>query len=180
MKAPRRTAPLPEKIDKLTRSIENALTGESFPTQVRPLTPTQARQLVKTEWQFDWAKEANAPDREVLQLNTVANPHIIHGLLSLEILSDLVFMHLVESAPFNKGRLKAYVGVLGNLTAFACRRSFELGLDGYVAFDSKTKLVAHYKAMLEATQLTSTRLYLGTPAAQRLVDRYYPNPSAPY
>ena len=180
MKAPQRTAPLPEKIDKLTRSIENALTGESFPTQVRPLTPAQAHQLVKGEWQFNWPKEAAAADREVLQLNTVANPHIIHGLLSLEIMPDLVFMHLVESAPFNKGRHKAYLGVLGNLTAFACRRSFELGLDGYVAFDSKTKLVAHYQAVLEATQLTATRLYLGTPAAQKLVDRYYPNPAAPY
>lgn len=107
MKVPRRTAPLPEKIDKLTRSIENALTGESFPTQVRPLTPAQARQLVKTDWQFDWAKEASAPDREVLQLSTAANPGIIHGLLSLELMTDLVFMHLVESAPFNKGRHKA-------------------------------------------------------------------------
>ena len=180
MKTPQRTAPLPEKIDKLTRSIENALTSESFPTQVRPLLPAQARQLMPHEWQFNWVKECTASDREVLQLTTVANPHIIHGLLSLEIMPDLVFMHLVESASFNKGRTKAYVGVLGNLTAYACRRSFELGLDGYVAFDSKTSLVSHYKAVLEAVVLTGTRLYLGTAAARKLVNRYYPDPSAPY
>ena len=130
MKVPRRTAPLPEKIDKLIRSIENALTGESFPTQVRELTPAQARQLTPQDWQFDWAKEAVASDRQVFQLTTVANPHIIHSLLSLEMMPDLIFMHLVESAPFNKGRRKAYVGVLGNLTAFACRRSFNWGWMG--------------------------------------------------
>lgn len=47
MKKKLRTAPFNVKIDKLTRSIENAKTGESFPTEVRRLTLLQARKLVK-------------------------------------------------------------------------------------------------------------------------------------
>jgi hypothetical protein len=35
--------------------------------------------------------------------------------------ADHVFMHLVESAPFNKGKTKLYSGVPGNLVAFACK-----------------------------------------------------------
>jgi len=161
-----------ERIDKLTRSIENALTGESFPTEVRPLPVAAARKL--KSWAFEWGREAATPGRQVCQLTTIDNPTIIHGLISLEAKPDHVFMHLVESANFNKGRGKAYFGVLGNLVAYACRRSFELGHDGYVSFESKSALKAHYKQALGAQELGGLRMYLGNPAATALVERYYP------
>ena len=170
-----RPAMFQERVDKLTRSIENALTGESFPTQVVPLPVATARKLAARGWAFDWVREAGLPDRSVYQLNTVDNPGIIHGLISLEAKPDHVFMHLVESAGFNKGRNKAYFGVLGNLVAHACRRSFELGHEGFVSFESKTALKAHYKKELGAAELGGLRLYLGTPAATALVQQYYPN-----
>ena len=50
-------------------------------------------------------------------------------------------MHLVESAPFNKGKSKAYSGVPGNLVAFACRLSFQRGYEGNVSFISKRNLL---------------------------------------
>jgi hypothetical protein len=50
-------------------------------------------------------------------------------------------MHLIESAKFNKGKNKIYIGVPGNLVAFACKLSFDKGYDGYLAFDAKTVLV---------------------------------------
>ncbi len=162
-----------ERIDKLTRSLENAQTGESFPTQVRPLTAAESRKL--KGWAFDWAREVAKLGRQVFQLNTVDNPHIIHGLLSLEAKPDHVFMHLVESAAFNKGRDKAYLGVLGNLVAFACRWSFELGHEGFVSFESKSSLKAHYKQALGAAELGGLRLYIGTLAATALVKQYYPD-----
>jgi hypothetical protein len=40
-------------------------------------------------------------------------------------------MHLIESAPFNKGKNKVYAGVPGNLVAFACKLSFQRGFEGY-------------------------------------------------
>jgi len=45
-------------------------------------------------------------------------------------------MHLIESVKFNKGKLKIYAGVPGNLVAFACKRSFDKGYEGYLAFDA--------------------------------------------
>lgn len=163
-----------ERIDKLTRSIENAVTGESFPTRVRPLPVATARKLAAHGWAFNWVGEVAQVSRQVYQLNTVDNPGIIHGLISLEAKPDHVFMHLVESAGFNKGRNKVYLGVLGNLVAFACRRSFELGHEGFVSFESKTALKAHYRKVLGAAELGGLRLYLGTPAATTLVKQYYP------
>ena len=52
-------------------------------------------------------------------------------------------MHLVENAPFNKGKNKIYAGVPGNLVAFACRLSFQRGPEGNVSFISKSQLVQH-------------------------------------
>ena len=164
-----------ERIDKLTRSIENARTGESFPTLVRPLSVAAAGKLAARGWAFDWTRETASPGRLVHQLTTTDNPTIIQGLISLEDKPDHVFMHLVESAGFNKGGNKVYYGVLGNLVAFACRWSFQLGHDGFVSFDSKSALKAHYKQALGATEMGGLRLYLGTPAAAALVRQYYPD-----
>jgi hypothetical protein len=60
-------------------------------------------------------------------------------------------MNLIESVKFNKGKTKIYVGVPGNLVAFACKLAFAKGYDGYLAFDAKTVLVKHYQETL--TQL---------------------------
>ena len=175
MKKPPTTAVFAERVDKLTRSIENAQTGESFPTEMRPLPAAAARKLVAEAWVFKWGREAASPGRQVYQLNTVDNQAVIQGLISLEAKPDHVFMHLIESAEFNKGQRKAYLGVLGNLVAYACRWSFQLGHAGFVSFDSKTALKAHYKKALGAQELGAVSMYLGTRAAVVLVKQYYPD-----
>jgi len=57
---------------------------------------------------------------------------------------------LIESAPFNLGRDKLYLGVPGNLVAFACKLSFQRGGEGYVSFLAKSGLIAHYEKTLGA------------------------------
>ncbi|MEJ7677830.1 MAG: hypothetical protein WKG06_08180 [Segetibacter sp.] len=79
--------------------------------------------IVKTDWQFDWKKEIKDKTKEVYKISIVNNPDIIHDLLSMEDKTDHVFMHLVESAKFNKGKNKIYSGVAGNLVAYACKQS---------------------------------------------------------
>jgi hypothetical protein len=54
-------------------------------------------------------------------------------------------MSLIESNKFNRGASKLYLGVPGNLVAFACKLSFESNYAGYVSIESKTKLIEHYK-----------------------------------
>ncbi len=82
-------------------------------------------------------------------------------------------MHLIESAKFNRGKTKIYSGVPGNLVAFACKVSFDKGYDGYLAFDAKTVLVKHYRETLYATHFKGTKMMIETPAANRLVNRYF-------
>lgn len=98
---------------------------------------------------------------------------IIQGLISLSKFQDHIYLHLIESAKFNKGKTKIYLGVLGNLVAFACKYSFDKGYSGYVAFDSKTKWIQHYQDTLGAKWFRETKMYIDTEAAKKLIDHYF-------
>jgi len=80
---------------------------------------------------------------------------------------------LLESAPFNIGKNKLYEGVSGNLVAFACKLSFQRGGEGYVSFESKTKLIDHYVNSLGANHYGGNLMLIDSMAAKRLVDKYF-------
>lgn len=161
-------------IDKLTHSIVNTKTGDSFETEVTPFTKTDAGQITKkASWSFNWKAELNYPEKAVYKLTIAGNLDIIQGLISISVQPDHVVMHLLESAPFNIGKGKAYDGVAGNLVAYACRLAFQHGFDGYVMFFAKTRLMAHYQQTLGATPSGGQRMIIGTAAARILVERYF-------
>lgn len=170
----RRQIPLDFVIDKLTNSIENVQTGDTFPTNITLLTTTDLKTVTKKNgWQFDWKFELKQPEREVYKLTIPNNLSVIQGVISLEIKTDHVYMHLVESAPFNKGKNKVYAGVPGNLVAFACRLSFQRGFEGNVSFVSKTQLIGHYTKTLGAIHVGGRIMIIETQAALRLIDKYF-------
>lgn len=161
------------EIDKLTNSIENTVSGDVFDTDIFQLSSKDIRQINKAVWQFNWQEQLKFNDRETYKLVIRNNPKIIQGLISLSDLGDHVYMHLIESAKFNKGKTKIYAGVPGNLVAFACKLSFDKGYDGYLAFDAKTILVRHYQETLYATHFKGTKMIIETPAANRLINQYF-------
>ena len=102
------------QIDKLTNSIENIQSGDSFPTEISLLTGLELKSISrKNRWRFDWSTEFKTPEREVYKLTISNSPNIIQGVLSLEVNPDHVYMHVIESAPFNIGKHKTYLGVPG-------------------------------------------------------------------
>lgn len=164
------------EIDKLTNSIENVITGDSFPTDISVLTNQDLKTISKKKgWLFDWKKEFKNPKRETFKLTIVHNPEIIQGLISVEVKSDHVYMHLVENAPFNKGKSKVYAGVAGNLVAFVCRLSFQRGHEGNVSFISKTQLIDHYEKTLGAFHFGGRVMIIETKSALKLIDKYFKN-----
>jgi len=163
------------EIDKLTNSIENVVTGDRFATDVTIISITDLKTVTKKNgWLFDWKLELKQPEKDVYKLTIVNNQSVIQGLLSLEIKSDHVYMHLVESAPFNKGKTKVYAGVPGNLVAFACKLSFQRGHEGNVSFFSKTQLVQHYVDTLGAIHFGGRIMIINTDAALKLINKYFP------
>ena len=82
-------------------------------------------------------------------------------------------MHLIESSKFNKGKSKVYLGVPGNLVAYACKVSVDKGYQGFLAFDSKTALIKHYQESLYATHFRGLRMFIETNAALKLISQYF-------
>ena len=94
------------EIDKLTNSIENAISGEVFDTLLVQISDTKI--VKKTEWLFNWQAEIKDKSKTVYGLTTVSNSDIIQGIISLTDKGDHIFMDLIESAKFNKGKKKLY------------------------------------------------------------------------
>jgi hypothetical protein len=164
------------EIDKLTNSIENSITGDTFPTDVLLIESTDLKKITKKNgWLFNWSAEYKLPDRDVYKLTISGNLTVIQGLVSITEREDHVYMHLIESAPFNIGKNKVYIGIPGNLVAFACKTSFHRGFEGYVSFTAKTQLIDHYKKTLGAINFGGQLMIINTEAALRLIDKYFKN-----
>ena len=163
-------------IDKLTNSIQNTVSGDSFQTEVSTFTMKDSKQATKKNlWKFNWKQELSNNSREVYKLTIVNNPDIIQGLISFTLKSDHIYMNLIESAPFNLGRNKIYEGVAGNLVAFACKVAFQRGFDGFLSFTAKTKLIEHYEMTLGAYHFGNHLMILETKASSILVEKYFKN-----
>ena len=164
------------EIDKLTNSIENAISGDSFPTEVHKVLSSDLKSVTKTNgWLFNWKTEFKFTDRELYKLTIFGNPSILQGLISISDYKDHVYLHLIESSPFNLGKHKLYKGVPGNLIAFACKLSWDKGYEGFVSFTSKTRLIEHYEKTLGATHVGGHKMIIFPDAALRLIKKYFNN-----
>ena len=63
------------RIDALTNSIVNTISGDSFPTEVHPLATSDIK-LVSTKkgWIFNWSSERKLSTRKVFKLTIRNNP----------------------------------------------------------------------------------------------------------
>ncbi|MEX2213036.1 MAG: hypothetical protein WD768_02840 [Phycisphaeraceae bacterium] len=160
-------------VDGLTQSIIEVATAISRATVIRWWDQLDSRERARVlAWQFNWSNESELPGRIVAGL-TIRRRKAIEGLISMEDVSDHLFIHLIESAPHNIGRKKRYRGVPANLFAFACQQAMALGFAGEVAFLAKAELVEHYKTSLGAVRIgASTRMIIPEQAARMLIDTY--------
>ena len=171
---PRKRA-LDFRIDKLTRSIEEVATREAFETEIVEVNRRDSAQIRNEDWLFDWRRELLRPAHQIFKLIIAKIPNRIQGLMSLTDQSDHVFINLLENATFNIGEGKHYDGVAGNLVAFACKRAFQTGHGGIVAFHAKTALVKHYRETLGAQLFSHAGMLIDTKESLVLVERYFPD-----
>ena len=159
------------EVDRLTNSIENAVSGEVFDTLI--VKVTDGKEIKKNDWNFNWHTEIKDKTKQVYKLTTINNPTVIHGLISLTDKGDHIFMDLIENAKFNKGKSKLYRGVAGNLVAFGCKMAFELNYDGVVSFIAKTQLISHYEQTLGAKLFGGNRMFIDKREALILTTKYF-------
>ncbi len=84
---------------------------------------------------------------------------------------DHVWVHLIESLPYER---KEFDLIGEDLLAFACKRSMDLGLDGAVAFQSKTRsrLMNYYINTVGAAHFGGGLMVIEEPVPKRLVMLY--------
>jgi hypothetical protein len=162
-------------IDKITNSIEDAETGKTYDTEVIPVTKDDLKLVLKKNgWRFNWKKEYKEQDRQLYKL-VAKGDKTIQGLISLQPVENYIEMHLIEVAPHNYGKSKKFLGVAGNLVAFACKMSFDSGFEGFVGFTAKTQLIQHYIDTLGAELIFRNRMSISGNPAKKLVNSYYNN-----
>jgi len=161
-------------IDDLTNSIRLVNTGESFETEMSLATTEEIKLATKRNgWHFSWKTESNQADRQVFKLTRTDEPEILQGLISLTDMDGYVYVHLAESAPINFGLDKKHEGVGGNLFAYACKRSWDAGNEGFVSFQAKTKLISHYEQVLGAIHNGGHNMIIYPQEALFLIKQYF-------
>ena len=162
-------------IDKITNSIEGRVDGASHRTVVISINTSNRALLQPIEiWKFDWYNEMQSTKRLVYALVLESDTSRIQGLISIERKVDHFHIHLLESGVQNIGKRKKYLGVPGNLIAFACLQAIELGLDGSVAFYSKSGLIKHYTETLRAKFIGGQLMVIYPKDALFLIAQYKP------
>ena len=81
--------------------------------------------------------------------------------------------HPISEAERKKVKDKEYNEIGICLFTEVCKRSFDLGYDGYVEFMAKTKLIEYYKKVFGASLIGSQQMIIETRASKKLVDKYY-------
>lgn len=161
-------------INELTNSLRHSVTGEILRTEVLLVLKGDLKKIKRKNWEFDWGKEFRDENKQLFKLVISNDAEVIQGLISLEDKGDHIFMHLIESAQFNKGKKKLYIGAPGNLVALACKLSFERGYDGFLLFKSKTNLIEHYKKTLGEQIFRGDYMVLDSNASRDLRIKYFP------
>jgi hypothetical protein len=142
-------------IDKLTPCLVETATGQVLPTIFSIAADAEIIELTGKGWAFNW----NAKELEKTNIYKllIKGDETIQGLISTEVFRGAVYVHILESAPHNRGKEKRYEGVGGHLFAIAMRLSMALGFGGYIFFDAKNmELVKHYTDMLGANRVYSS------------------------
>ncbi len=166
--------PLGIIIDHLTNSIRDTITGEKFDTEITEVTKADLKNVTKkNKWHFNWNAEFKEQDRMVYKLTIIEKRNEIQGLVSISDMIDHFYLHLAESAPINFGEHKRHEGVGGNLFAYSCKRSWDKGNEGIVAFKSKSKLIKHYEETLGAVHIGNHNMIIYPKEALILINKYF-------
>jgi hypothetical protein len=163
------------QIDKLTPCLVEVATGTELQTIFSIASDDDLYGLKERGWLFDWT--ANELRKTNIYKLLIDGDATIQGLVSAEVIRGAVYIHLVESAPHNRGKEKLYEGVGGHLFAIAMKLSTVNGFGGYVFFEAKNmELVVHYTEMLGAsrvpTRIHDYRMEVLEEVAQDIMAKY--------
>jgi len=148
-------------------------TNEFRQTDIKSVTRKDIIGLKRKGWLFNWLIHLK-DGIEVKQL-IFKDDGAMQGLVAFEELTaaKTFFVHLVESAPHNRGTVKLYDGAGSHLFAYVAKRAADKGYN-IIYFDTKTLLMPYYSKKLGAQQIgRSKRMYVDGDAFVKLIKKFY-------
>lgn len=131
--------------------------------------------LKKNGWQFSWRTLYKAEAVQIFKLS-IKSSSVVEGLFMFSVMNgEMVYMNNIEIASHNLGTEGKYDRVAGCLIAFGCLKSFELGrnnYEGYLTFESKTKLISLYQDRYGATLAIGQRMFIDPNAGLHLMEKF--------
>lgn len=97
---------------------------------------------------------------------------ILQGLVCFVPNMGILDCYNMEMNNFNKRGSSVYNGVGKCMVALCCKISFDLGFQGFITFEAKSKLVPYYER-LGAKRISYIRMAIDSGVAKKLVDIYF-------
>lgn len=154
--------------------IETA-TRKSIPGKILPASLSDMP-IKQKSWKFSWKQLHKIEGSRIAKLCLEEDSREIQGLIMLTLMNqEMLYMNNIEVAPHNYGKNGKYENVAGNLIAYGCLQSFELGkgnYEGFLAFESKTELIPFYQTRYGARHATGQRMFFEPKAGRKLMKKY--------
>lgn len=129
------------------------------------------KEIKQNKEQFHFNFENKAKQFTVYKI-TKENDDVIQAFVSVEPNIGVLQCSNMETNNINKSPLCIHGGIGKSIIALCCKISFDMGFDGYIAFEAKTNLFNYY-TRYGAKRIGGLKMYVDTKAAEKLVDIYF-------
>lgn len=158
------------KIYTLSSAFTFNATGEKVDAIA---SPASRKELTASRNAFNFDFNALIRQFSVYKLQTLHDA-TIQGLVAFRPEIGILECANMEICDANKHGKPVYNGVGKALVALCCKISMDHGLDGFIYFDAKNRLMPYYQR-LGAKRMFGLRMSIDPSAARKLIDLYFKN-----
>ena len=159
-----------KKIYKLYNAITLNTSGEKVDILASSVT---ARELRKHKHHFQFDFISIAKDFSIYKIYLENQPDIIQGLVAFRTQAGFLDCANMEINEFNKHGIALYSGVGKSMVALCCKVSLDEGMDGYISFEAKNRLIPYYQRLGAQRIGNSKRMFIDDTAARKLISLYF-------
>ncbi|MEO6285509.1 MAG: GNAT family N-acetyltransferase [Dyadobacter sp.] len=159
------------KIYTLTSAFTSNTSGQKCNAIAAPATKEEIKRCTDL---FDFDFLSLHEDYIIYKMFVYYEPDAVQGLVAFRPTPGILECANMETSRFNKRGAPLYSGIGKALIALCCKFSTDHGMDGYIYFDAKNRLIPYYQRM-GAKSIFGLRMVIESDNAQKLIDYYFKN-----
>lgn len=159
------------KVYTLTSALTSNASSQKYDAGAAPATEEEIRQCSDL---FDFDFLNLCKDYMVYKLFMHHEPDVVQGLVGFRPTPGILECANMEISRFNKRGNPLYNGIGKALIALCCKVSMDQGMNGYIYFDAKNRLIPYYQR-IGAKSIFGLRMVIEPDNAHKLIDYYFKN-----